>query len=213
MKRKIFTVLSVLIIAGLMVAIAPAGASYHSEPGMITEEEPEHLVYIFENGVYFVPNVNADIFFHLGHWYQRSEGTWFDSPSHRGPWTVIDLSRVPKTLIEIPLEYRSSYDRYGKVPYRYVVGKVDKEYEYYGEGGYSYPYMYSRDYYYYPRAGIGIYFSGGRRHYRYRSGYYFGPGYYRYGRYDRHRYGYGTGRHRYGKHNRRGHRSRDRRRH
>lgn len=131
--RNSLAALTLALAAVTMVATTgPARAGYGSGAGVISVGEPDHLVYIFDKGIYFVPNIDADIFYHLGRWYQRSAGRWYESPSHGGPWAELPLSGVPKPLIEIPMDFREAYDRYGRVPYRFVVrGK----FRYYGVTG------------------------------------------------------------------------------
>ncbi len=39
------------------------------------------------------------------YWYRPYEGRWFVASSYNGPWTFIELSRVPRVLIDHPLAY------------------------------------------------------------------------------------------------------------
>ncbi|UCF30499.1 MAG: hypothetical protein JSV26_10670 [bacterium] len=170
--RNSLAALTLALAAVTMVATTgPARAGYGSGAGVISVGEPDHLVYIFDKGIYFVPNIDADIFYHLGRWYQRSAGRWYESPSHGGPWAELPLSGVPKPLIEIPMDFREAYDRYGRVPYRFVVRGKFRYYGGYGPGPYAYPYTYPGYYYVYPGFGYGVYPYTGRRHYLFWDGY------------------------------------------
>ncbi len=187
MKQMIFAVLAFVTVAAMLTTPSPARAVYESS-GPMAIEAPEHLTYIFGKGVYFVPGVDEDIFFFLGLWYQRAGGRWFDSPGIRGAWTELPLANVPRPLMEMPIDFRTVFDRYGDVPYRYVVRSEDREYDY--SVPYVYPYGYPA-YCFEPRFRMGIYGNGGPRYYRLDGIYYYDPRYYR--------YGYGCEGHRRGK--------------
>ena len=81
MRRLTLVVFLGIMISAMLVAVVPtpASASYHGQEnytyGSETYDydkdiqEPSHLAYIFDKGVYFIDYAKDDIFFHLGKWY------------------------------------------------------------------------------------------------------------------------------------------------
>ena len=66
--------------------------------------------------VYFVSDIDVDIFFYHGKWYRPYKDHWFRSGSYNGPWDRI--RDVPDPLQDLPADYRSSIPRgYFNVPY------------------------------------------------------------------------------------------------
>ena len=213
MRRLTLVVfLGMMILAMLVAAVpTPASASYHGQEnytyGSETYDydkdiqEPSHLAYIFDKGVYFIDYAKDDIFFHLGKWYKRVQGAWFAGATYRGPWESLPLSNVPRPVIELPEDYRTAFDRYGSVPYRYVVGKKKRDQDYddyysgdYGYQGYYYPgeYYYPQRNYYYPGRSSGNFLNGRTGRFRYRIGPFLGDGHRDHGRHNG--YGYRGGR-------------------
>jgi hypothetical protein len=56
--------------------------------------------------VYYVPNVEVDIFFYHGHWYRPYHGWWYWSKGYNGPWVIIRNDRVPYILRHMPPDFR-----------------------------------------------------------------------------------------------------------
>ncbi len=172
MRRFSLIVFLAIMISAMFIAAmpTPASAGYHGQ-------EPTHLTYIFDKGVYFIDYAREDIFFHLGKWYKREEGAWFAGATYRGPWESLPLSNVPRPVIELPEDYRTAFDRYGSVPYRYVVGKKKQRYDDYYPGDYGYQgyynpggYYYPQRNYYYPESSFGVFLHGRSGRLRYRIG-------------------------------------------
>lgn len=57
-------------------------------------------------GVYFSPEIEADVYLHGGVWYYRVDGLWFIGPSHSGPWKATPGGSVPEPLTRIPPAWR-----------------------------------------------------------------------------------------------------------
>ncbi len=208
MKRLFAAAHAVALMALAFLLVVPAGssASYHGSAGEYSNQdhsiaEPSHLAYIFDKGVYFIDYIDEDIFFHLGKWYRRVDGAWSRGASYRGPWEAMALASVPTPLIELPEDYRTSFERYGSVPYRYVVGsrKSGKKRGYYYPRDYSYRGYYSDPYYYsgyrgrrnyYSDRRFGLFIQGRNGRFAYRIGSGFRPGFFYldHGRHGRHRF-------------------------
>ncbi len=76
---------------------------------------PPELVAIPGRYVYFVPDVDTDLFFYHDWWYRPYKGHWFRSDNYAGPWKRV--SQVPSALIDLPPDYRAIAPGYSHVPY------------------------------------------------------------------------------------------------
>jgi hypothetical protein len=43
-----------------------------------------------------------DVFRCSGSWWRMSDGWWYRSSSWRGPWTAVDVRRVPRSVLDLP---------------------------------------------------------------------------------------------------------------
>ncbi len=77
-----------------------------SPPPIMFAREPE-LIVIPETYVYVVPNLEIDVFFYDGWWWQTWEGRWYRSHSHRSDWVY--YRNVPAFFRDIPRDWRRSY--------------------------------------------------------------------------------------------------------
>ncbi len=78
---------------------------------------PPEVAVIPGTYVYFVPDIQGDLFFYAGYWYRPYEGRWFRSASYEGPWVYIVRDRVPAVLFRLPPNYRAM-SGYRRIPYR-----------------------------------------------------------------------------------------------
>ncbi len=74
--------------------------------------------------VYFIPDIDADIFFYHDSWYRFYKGRWFASDGYNGPWDYI--RRVPSAIKDVPLDYRTVPSRFQRIPYGEVRNKWDR---------------------------------------------------------------------------------------
>jgi hypothetical protein len=86
-----------------------------SVPPPIEITGPLELLPIRGRYVYFIPGIDADIFFYRGMWYRPYDGRWFRSKRYDGPWEHI--RDVPPALIDLPPDYRRSASRFDRIPY------------------------------------------------------------------------------------------------
>ncbi len=77
-----------------------------SLPPLVISAEPEVAV-IPGTYVYFVPDVEADLFFYDGYWYRPDEGNWYRSVDYNGPWVSIVYTEVPYSVIHLPSDFRT----------------------------------------------------------------------------------------------------------
>ncbi|MFA5906257.1 MAG: hypothetical protein WC836_20175 [Desulfobacula sp.] len=113
MKRLIFeTIIFVLI----LVSPIPAMASGRMEvgvsipmPPVIVFAGPPHVVVIPETYVYFVPDIDEDIFFYSGWWWRPWQGRWYRSHDYRSGWS--HYGDVPSFYRDVPPGWRNDYSR------------------------------------------------------------------------------------------------------
>ncbi|MGO9614497.1 MAG: hypothetical protein ACLPX5_15895 [Dissulfurispiraceae bacterium] len=102
-------------IGGVEIGIgAPPRAQFASPP---------ELVPIPGRYVYFVPDIDFDLFFYHNVWYRPYKGHWFRSDNYAGSWEQV--REVPPALIDLPPDYRTIRRGYYRVPY----GKVQNNWE------------------------------------------------------------------------------------
>ncbi len=65
--------------------------------------------------VYFIPDIDADIFFYHDTWYRFYRGRWFTSADYNGPWGR--MRRVPPAVRDVPLDYRDVPPGFRNIPY------------------------------------------------------------------------------------------------
>ncbi|GBE14181.1 hypothetical protein BMS3Abin14_00218 [bacterium BMS3Abin14] len=93
---------------------------YNNRPAtvFVRVSRPDYLVLVPGLSVYFVPNVSAEIFFYGERWYYRLGAKWYWGSSYRGPWTYEEVRIIPRSLRQLPRDYRTRYrSKYYRVPY------------------------------------------------------------------------------------------------
>lgn len=114
----IAALLAVLLLGSGCTVYQTAPAYGHEPPPRVVVNPPEFLYVIPTFGVYFVPNISAEVFFFNGRWYYSARGYWYWGASYRGPWTRVEVRFLPRQLRHLPRDYRTRYrNEYYKVPY------------------------------------------------------------------------------------------------
>lgn len=67
--------------------------------------------------VYFAPDVEVDMFFYHGYWYQPHHGHWYRAKGYNGPWANIKDSGVPHVLRDLPPDFRRSVRHRERIRY------------------------------------------------------------------------------------------------
>jgi hypothetical protein len=73
--------------------------------------------------VYFVADIDMDIFFYHGRWYRPHKDRWFRSDSYNGPWDRIrdipaPLQDLPRVFYRVPYgELRDNWEKWEKEKY------------------------------------------------------------------------------------------------
>ncbi len=119
--RRCAPIMALLLVlffgSGCAVYQTPPAYGYEPPPSVVVAQ-PEYLYVIPSFGVYFVPNVAAEVFFVNGRWYYSARGVWYWGMSYRGPWTYIEVRHIPSQLRKLPRDYRTRYrNDYYRVPY------------------------------------------------------------------------------------------------
>jgi hypothetical protein len=119
-KRKIGFVAAAVLLLSLSVMAAGSDAEVRVGVGIdlpvYTFAAPPPLVVIPGTYAYFAPEARIDIVFYDGYWYRPHNGRWFRARGYDGPWTHV--SRVPRTIVDLPPDYRVIYRRYPRIEYR-----------------------------------------------------------------------------------------------
>ena len=109
---------AVLLSSGCVAYQTPPAYGHEPAPRVVVSSAPEFLYIIPSFGVYFVPNISAEVFFVNGRWYYGASGAWYWGASYRGPWTHIEVRHIPRQLRRLPRDYRTRYrNDYYRVPY------------------------------------------------------------------------------------------------
>ena len=125
---KTFAVPSMLIMAMFFIVTGFLPAQSHAEvqvnvgifappPPVVISGPPVVTVIPGTAYVYFIPDIQPDIFFYGGCWYRPHEGRWFRARSYGGPWIYMDRGAVPPVLVRLPQDYRHMPPGHQKIPY------------------------------------------------------------------------------------------------
>jgi hypothetical protein len=82
------------------------GINIPGPPPPVVIHRPPPVVVIPNTYVYFPPDVEVDIFFYQGYWYQPHHGHWYRARAYDGPWGYIAPREVPGVLFGLPPDYR-----------------------------------------------------------------------------------------------------------
>lgn len=85
-------------------------------PGVVISSPPA-LIVIPGTYIYFIPDLDDDIFFYHGYWYRPYKGRWHRAGDYSGPWVSISVSRVPGVLINIQPGFREAPHGHERIPW------------------------------------------------------------------------------------------------
>lgn len=88
-------------------------------PGVVIASPPELFV-IPGSYIYFIPDLDDDVFFYHGYWYRPYRGQWHRAGDYNGPWVVISISRVPGVLINLSPGFRRDPYGHERIPWGQV---------------------------------------------------------------------------------------------
>jgi hypothetical protein len=104
------TLMAWTIAAGLLLA-SPAHADVNiginvgvpAPPPVVVA--PPQLLVVPGTSVHYVPGVSFNLFVYGGRYYSFHNGAWFVAATHRGPWTSMAATRVPRPVLGVPHAY------------------------------------------------------------------------------------------------------------
>jgi hypothetical protein len=101
-----------LLLGGVLLttaAVPAAGIDVNISIGLpvvVMEREPQ-LTYIPGTYVYYIPDRSDNFFFYQGYWWRPYRDDWYRSGHYNGPWIVVERRRVPRTVLQLPIGWRS----------------------------------------------------------------------------------------------------------
>lgn len=96
-----------LVVLALLafVLVAPAEAQVHVDIGIHLPAPPRLVVVPQVPAVQYVPAVQGNLFFYDGQYWAFSNGGWYVSRGHAGPWLVVAPQFVPRPVLLVPVQY------------------------------------------------------------------------------------------------------------
>lgn len=115
----VFTASSVLCLSG-----GARGADVHVGIGIVPPpvvfSAPPSVFVIPGTYAYYIPGIQADIFFYRGYWYRPYRGYWYRAHRYDGPWVHIGPRRVPGPVLHVPPDFRRLRPGYERIPYGHL---------------------------------------------------------------------------------------------
>jgi len=124
-------VAALLAAAPLLEAAAEVRVNVNLGPPPVVVAHPPAMVLVPGSDVYFVPDVDYDVFFYNGFWWSSRGERWFRARAYNGPWRTVPRRVIPPPVFGVPRDYRRVYLRERRVPY----GQWRHEWREHGRGG------------------------------------------------------------------------------
>ena len=74
-------------------------------PPPVVIQAPPQLVVVPRTLVYYAPELPYDVFVYYQHYYTYQAGLWYWAADYHGPWFEIDIERVPRRVLAVPVVY------------------------------------------------------------------------------------------------------------
>lgn len=124
MRRMLIAVLCALLFgAAFIPAPAAAGVDVNINIGLpppVVFPAPPLLLPIPGIYAYFAPDVDVDIIFYRGYWYRPHLGHWYRSDRYDGRWVFLEPRLVPRTILNLPPDWKRVPPGHEKIPYGQV---------------------------------------------------------------------------------------------
>ncbi len=124
MKKKFSGVLVAAVLLSMLFALGKTeeakgevGISINIGLPPLAFSTPPPVVVVPGTYVYAVPDIEVGLFFYQGYWYRPYEGRWYWASSYNGPWAYIEVSRVPRVLVDLPPSAWRVPPGYHRIPY------------------------------------------------------------------------------------------------
>jgi hypothetical protein len=112
MTSRVPLLAAVLAIPAALLAASAAQAqgvsvniNVSAPPPPMVFVTPPQLVVVPGSAVMYAPGVAFNVFVLQGRYYSFHSGTWFYGASHKGPWVVVPLEKVPHAVRAVPVAY------------------------------------------------------------------------------------------------------------
>jgi len=105
------------IAGGAREAAAEVSVNINIGPPPIVVAEPPAVVMVPQSRVYYVPDIDIDVFFFAGYWWSPRGERWYRGRSYNGPWVHMNPSAVPRAVIYMPRDYRGRYAHERHIPH------------------------------------------------------------------------------------------------
>ncbi|MBI4681807.1 MAG: hypothetical protein HY757_01705 [Nitrospirae bacterium] len=89
-----------------------------SPPAFFPIPAPPAVLVIPGSYVYFVPDIDIDIFFYQGYWYRPHRDIWYSSKSYNGPWAYVLPKRLPPPILNVPPGFRHLPPKHDRIPHK-----------------------------------------------------------------------------------------------
>jgi len=98
-------------------ARAEVSVNINIGPPPIVVAEPPVVVMVPQSRIYYVPDIDIDVFFFAGYWWSPRGERWYRARSYNGPWVHMKPSGVPRAVIYMPRDYRGRYAHERHIPH------------------------------------------------------------------------------------------------
>jgi hypothetical protein len=97
-----------IVNAVVLVALVGSAGTAQSQVSVnigINLPAPPPLVVVPETPVMYAPGVGVNYFFYGGEYFVFSNGAWYVSAGHNGPWMALAPEFVPRPILAVPVRY------------------------------------------------------------------------------------------------------------
>jgi len=126
MKKSIFGVMFLALLLLLPVS-ARAGVdidiSFSLPSVLVFSTPPEVIIMPDTNDVYFVPDIEIDLFFWNGWWWCTRDGGWYRSRAYNGRWAYHD--EIPQFYFHVDPNWRLYYQSHKWNGHRWNYRRID----------------------------------------------------------------------------------------
>ena len=96
---------ALVLMFGVSAGDASVNVSIAPPPPIVLVAPPPLVVVPAVPAVSYAPSAQVDLFFFDQRWYYPHGGHWYVGPSHKGPWTVVAVGKLPHAIVAVPVRY------------------------------------------------------------------------------------------------------------
>jgi hypothetical protein len=127
MKRALLLTAALTVLLGLGTPARQAqaavsvglsfGSGRHGGFSLNFSSRP-NVVLVPSSRVYYVSDLDQDLYCYGNEWYYVDDGAWYMAPSYNGPFVQIAFTSVPYEIRSVPVRYRRHWNGYTAPVYR-----------------------------------------------------------------------------------------------